>query len=54
MFNHVHLKNPGLTTSTLPRNIFEGLMSEIKEVEKSDAGYLKMNNSLAGQIKKEY
>tara|TARA_B100002019_G_scaffold207347_1_gene180078 strand:- start:4505 stop:5101 length:597 start_codon:yes stop_codon:yes gene_type:complete len=54
MFNHVHLKNPGLTISTLPRNIFEGLMSEIKEIEKSDAGYLKMNNSLAGQIKKEY
>ena len=54
MFNHINLKNPGLTTGVLPRNIFDGLMSEIKEVEQSDAGYLKMNNFLAGQITREY
>lgn len=54
MFNHINLKNPGITTGVLPRNIFDGLMSEIKEVEQSDDGYLKMNNFLAGQITKEY
>ncbi len=54
MFNHIHLKNPGITTSTLPPDIFQALMQEIKEVSQSDTGYFKMNNSLAGQISKEY
>ncbi len=54
MFNHIHLKNPGVTTSTLPPRIFQEVMSEIKEVENDDNGYYKMNNQLAGQIAREY
>lgn len=54
MFNHIHLKNPGVTTSTLPTHVFQEVMREIKEVEANDLHYKKMNNSLAGQIEKEY
>lgn len=54
MFNHVPLKNPGLTISTLPPEIFQGVMQEIKEVEVNPSGYSRMNGNLAGQIEKEY
>jgi hypothetical protein len=54
MFNHIHLKNPGVTTSVLPPQIFHEVMKEIKEIEHNDHGYLKMNNQLAGQISREY
>lgn len=54
MFNHIHLKNPGVTTSTLPPHVFQEVMKEVKELERSDEGYFKMNNQLAGQIAREY
>lgn len=54
MFNHVHLKNPGLTISSLPPDIFQAVMQEIKEVEVNPSGYARMNKTLAGQIEHEY
>ena len=54
MFEHVHLKNPGLTRGMLPPEIYEPVMQEIKEIEKNDAGIVKMNKTLAGQIEREY
>lgn len=54
MFNHIHLKNPGVTTSTLPPQIFQEVMKEVKEIEYKDDGYMKMNKTLAGQISREY
>lgn len=54
MFNHIHLRNPGVTTSTLPPEIFQAVVKEIKELEVDTSGYQRMNENLAGQIEKEY
>jgi len=54
MFEHVHLKNPGLTRGMLPPEIYEPVMQEIMEIQQDDSGIYKMNRTLAGQIEKEY
>lgn len=54
MFSHITLPNPGVTTGTLPSHIFQEVIKEIKELERDDEGYIKMNTMLAGQIEKEY
>jgi hypothetical protein len=54
MFEHVHLKNPGLTRGMLPPEIYEPVMQEIQEIQQDDSGIYKMNKTLAGQIEKEY
>ena len=54
MFDHIHLKNPGLTRGLIPPEIYQPVMQEIKEIEKDDRGVYKMNMTLAGQIEREY
>ena len=53
MFDHIHLKNPGLTRGLIPPEIYQPVMQEIKEIEKDDRGIYKMNRTLAGQIERE-
>ena len=54
MFEHIHLKNPGLTRGMIPPEIYQPVMQEIREIEKDDRGIYKMNKILAGQIEREY
>ena len=54
MFEHIQLPNPGLTRGVIPQEIYQPVMQEIKEIEKNDAGVMKMNRTLAGQIEREY
>ena len=54
MFDHIHLKNPGLTRGIIPQEIYQPVMQEIKDIEKDDRGIYKMNRTLAGQIEREY
>ena len=54
MFEHVHLQNPGLTRGVIPQEIYQPVMQEIYEIEKNDAGVMKMNGELAGQLEREY
>ena len=54
MFEHLYLKNPGLTRAMIPQEIYQPVMQEIKEIERNDAGIMKMNATLAGQIEREY
>jgi hypothetical protein len=54
MFEHIQLPNPGLTRGMIPPEIYQPVMQEIKEIEKNDAGIMKMNRTLAGQIEREY
>ena len=54
MFEHIHLKNPGLTRGMIPPEIYQPVMQEIREIEKDDRGIYKMNRTLAGQIEREY
>ena len=54
MFEHIQLPNPGITRGIIPSEIYQSVMQEIKEIERDDRGYLKMNMTLAGQIEREY
>ena len=54
MFEHIQLQNPGITRGIIPSEIYQSVMQEIKEIERDDRGYLKMNMTLAGQIEREY
>ena len=54
MFEHIQLPNPGLTRGMIPPEIYQPVMQEIKEIERNDAGIMKMNKTLAGQIEREY
>jgi len=54
MFEHVQLPNPGITRGMIPPEIYQTVMQEIKEIEKDDRGFYKMNRELAGQIEREY
>ena len=54
MFNHSHLPNVGLTNGKIPPNIYQALNQEIVDIHTNDNGIHKMNESLAGQITKEY
>ena len=54
MFNHSHLPNVGLTEGKIPPEIYQSLNKEIVDIHTNDQGILKMNESLAGQITKEY
>ena len=54
MFEHIQLPNPGLTRGVIPQEIYQPVMQEIKEIERNDAGIMKMNRTLAGQIEREY
>ena len=54
MFEHVQLPNPGLTRGVIPQEIYQALNKEIVDIHSDDSNTLKMNNSLAGQITKEY
>jgi len=54
MFDHSHLPNVGLTNGTIPPEIYQALNQEIVDIHTNDQGILKMNESLAGQITKEY
>ena len=53
MFEHIQLPNPGLTRGMIPQEIYQSVMQEIKEIERNDAGIMKMNRTLAGQIERE-
>ena len=54
MFDHTHLPNVGLTNGTIPPNIYQALNQEIVDIHTNDKDVVRMNNSLAGQITKEY
>ena len=54
MFDHTHLQNLGLTNGKIPPNINQSLNQEIVDIHTNDVGIQKMNESLAGQITKEY
>ena len=54
MFDHTHLPNVGLTEGKIPAQIYQALNKEIVDIHTNDQGILKMNESLAGQITKEY
>ena len=54
MFEHNHLPNPGLTKGKIPDEIYQTLNKEIVDIHNDDSNTLKMNESLAGQITKEY
>ena len=54
MFEHIQLPNPGITRGVIPQEIYQPVMQEIREIEKDDMGFTKMNEALAGQIEREY
>ena len=54
MFDHTHLPNVGLTQGMIPPDIYHALNQEIVDIHNDDSNTLKMNDSLAGQITKEY
>ena len=54
MFEHSHLPNVGLTNGIIPPDIYQDLNKEIVDIHTNDSGIHKMNESLAGQITKEY
>ena len=54
LFEHIQLPNPGLTRGIIPPEIYQSVMREIREIEKDDRGIYKMNETLAGQIEREY
>ena len=54
MFDHTHLPNVGLTNGTIPPQIYQALNQEIVDIHTNDKDVVRMNNSLAGQITKEY
>ena len=54
MFDHTHLPNIGLTNGTIPPQIYQALNQEIVDIHNDDSNTVKMNESLAGQITKEY
>ena len=54
MFEHSHLPNVGLTNGTIPPNIYQALNQEIVDIHTNDKDIVRMNQSLAGQITKEY
>ena len=54
MFEHTHLPNVGLTEGNIPLEIYQTLNQEIVDIHTNDKDIVRMNNSLAGQITKEY
>ena len=54
MFEHSHLPNIGLTNGEIPPQIYQTLNREIVDIHNDDSKTMRMNNSLAGQITKEY
>ena len=54
MFDHTHLPNVGLTNGLIPPNIYQALNQEIVDIHTNDKDIVRMNQSLAGQITKEY
>ena len=53
MFSILHLHNPGVIKGSLPTDIYNSVMSEIKEIQNYGSPYTH-NNHLAGLIAKEY
>ena len=54
MFEHSHLPNLGLTSGRIPSPIYQALNKEIVDIHNNDSNIVKMNQTLAGQITKEY
>ena len=54
MFEHTNLPNVGFTQGKIPPLIYQALNKEIVDIHTDDSNTLKMNDSLAGQITKEY
>ena len=61
MFEHLHLPNIGLTNGNIPPEIYQALNREIVDIHMASEtgsldknGIVQMNQSLAGQITKEY
>ena len=54
MFQKTYLPNIGLTNGMIPPEIYQSLNKEILDIHTNDQGIHKMNESLAGQITKEY
>ena len=53
MFSILPLDNPGVLKGTLPMDIYNSVMSEVKEIER-DGSPNTYNHELAGIIEKEY
>ena len=54
MFTHSPLPNIGLTNGNIPPEIYQALNQEIVDIHTNDKDVVRMNQSLAGQITKEY
>ena len=54
MFEHSHLPNLGLTMGMIPPEIYQDLHKEIMDISNDDSNISKVNETLAGQITKEY
>jgi len=53
-FNHISLKNPGVTTGVLPNNIYSALFNEVNEIKSNFNAHENWNYGLAGNIEKQY
>jgi hypothetical protein len=53
-FNHISLPNPGVTTGILPNEIYDIIMSEVKEISSNWDLHSKRNSGLVGNIEKQY
>ena len=53
-FKHSDLPNLGLTNGIIPPEIYQALNQEIVDIHTNDKDVVRMNQSLAGQITKEY
>ena len=53
-FNHYQLTNPGITLTTLPKEIYSKVMEEIIEIQNNFEASEKYNHALAGNIENEY
>ena len=53
-FDHSNLPNLGLTNGIIPSEIYQALNQEIVDIHTNDRDIVRMNQSLAGQITKEY
>tara|TARA_E500000305_G_C3954284_1_gene203746 strand:+ start:160 stop:828 length:669 start_codon:yes stop_codon:yes gene_type:complete len=51
-FDYFQLPNPGIARGYIPQNIYDSLMSEIKDIEKN--GNIPWNERLVGVIEREY
>lgn len=53
-FTHISLPNPGLTSTILPKNVYDAIMDEAKEIQSDWDSYERWSEGLVGNMKKQY